>query len=117
MLMGEDDYFPMEEIPKTPEPIKPQESTPSKKTPTPKLNDGLPSSMLTPVTPTVTQGSVVTVLSPKKPQSNSPGSEADDVERKQAASNIHLNQTEKADSHTKSAADSTSSVNGSESGK
>ena len=115
--MDEDDFLPTEDTPKTPEPIKPQESTPHKKTPTPKLNDGLPSSLLTPVTPTVTQGNVVTVLSPKKPQSNSPGSEGDEVERKQIANNIHLNQTEKVDSHTKNAADSTSSVNGSESGE
>jgi len=114
-LLIEEEYYPTEEPPKTPESTKPREGTPSKKTPTPKLNDGLPSSLLTPVTPTVSQGSVVKVLSPNKPQPNSPVSEADEVERKQAAINNHPNQNEKADIKTKSVADSTSNLNGSES--
>ena len=115
--MIEEEYYPTEEPPKTPESTKPREGTPSKKTPTPKLNDGLPSSLLTPVTPTVSQGSVVKVLSPNKPQPNSPVSEADEVERKQAAINNHPNQNEKADIKTKSVADSTSNLNGNESGE
>ena len=115
--MNEEEYFPTEEPPKTPESTKPREGTLSKKTPTPKLNDGLPSSLLTPVTPTVSQGSVVKVLSPNKPQPNSPVSEADEVERKQTATSNHPNQSEKSDIKTKSVADSTSNVNGSESGE
>ena len=116
-LLDVGEYFPTEDAPKTPEPITPKDSIASKKTPTPKLNDGLPSSLLTPVTPTVSQGSAVKMLSPKKPQPNSPLSEGDDIDRKQTVNIGHSIQTEKAIMNTKSAADSTSAVNGSESGE
>ena len=79
---SEDEYFPVEENPATPNIVKVHESNSNKKQVTPKLNEGTPSTLLTPVTPTVTQGSDVTVLSPKKPFPTSPVSDADDCEVK-----------------------------------
>ena len=70
------------------------------------MNDGVPSSLLTPVTPTVSQGSVARALSPKRTQPNSPLSEADDAERKQTASS---NQSEWPSQNEK-AADSTTAA-------
>eukprot|EP00795_Rhopilema_esculentum_P012733 gene12733-3459_t len=108
--LDESEYFPLEEAPKTPESTKPGEASPARNISTPKMNDGTPSTLLTPVTPTVTQGSAVKVLSPKKQLPSSPASEGDDLESRQASNGgmqAERANKDKPDVGTKTAADST----------
>ena len=108
--LDESEYFPLEEAPKTPETTKPGEASPARNISTPKMNDGTPSTLLTPVTPTVAQGSAVKVLSPKKQLPSSPASEGDDLESRQAGNGGMLAERankDKPDNGTKTAADST----------
>ncbi len=91
----------MEDGPKTPEPAKISESSTIKKQATPKLNEGTPSTLLTPVTPS--QGSELKVLSPKKHYPTSPLSDPDDADIKNSenvAAKANTGNVEKTNSTT-----------------
>eukprot|EP00794_Sanderia_malayensis_P016834 gene16833-18532_t len=81
--INEEEYYPIEEAPKTPDSARAIDASHSRQQVTPKLNEGKPSALLTPVTPS--QGSELKAVSPKKPHPpTSPVSEADDNDVKDA---------------------------------